>query len=413
MARTEQATERHDGGTGPDAGDAGAESPHRLEQQRRDNRDAIATLGVNPYGKRTPEIVSLATARMAYDPTADAAFQQAAQRAREAEKRGAVVPPVEDVRPVVRVAGRVVLKRDGGKLIWLQLRDQTTAPASLFEGEDDAPPAGARAHLQPDLQVAVSRKDVADPGFEIAKKLDMGDVIVAEGPLMRTKAGEITVGDSRVAMGSKSLVPPPEKWAGLQDKEHRYRRRYVDLWANPETMWVAVMRSRIIGVMRRFLDARGDVEVETPVLQAQAGGAAARPFATHMNAMGLDLFLRIAPELYHKRLLVGGMKGVYEISRNFRNEGMDRDHNPEFTSLEVYEAFGNYETMLELTEGLVRTCAWFVATGSEHGWEALRDLRGEGAGELKLPFGDLMIDYGSDFRRVTYADPSSKASASP
>jgi lysyl-tRNA synthetase class 2 len=221
---------------------------------------------------------------------------------------------------------------------------------------------------------------------------------------MKTRAGEVTIWASRVEMGSKCLVPPPEKWSGLQDKEIRYRRRYMDLWATPETMWAATMRSKLLGVIRRYLDARGDIEVETPVLQARAGGAAARPFVTHMNALDIDLFLRIAPELYHKRLLVGGMKGVYEISRNFRNEGMDRDHNPEFTCLEVYEAYGNYMTMLEMTEGLVRTCAWYVASGSERGWAALRDLAGEGAGELKLPFGDLMIDYGAAFERVTYAE---------
>lgn len=428
MAQTEETTERR----GDEA--EGVESPHRLEQQRRENRDAIAALGVEAYGGRTGDIITLATARQAYDPEADRAYQAAVEAAKAAEKEGAPVPPVVDYRPVVRVAGRVVLKRDGGKLIWLQLRDQTTAPVSFFEGEagegsgdaggagegetaaapmSSAVEHGARVHLRPDLQVAVSKRDVEAPGFEVCKALDMGDVVVVEGPVMRTRAGEVTIWAGRVWMGAKSLVPPPEKWSGLQDKETRYRRRYMDLWANPETMWVATMRSRIMGVVRRYLDARGDIEVETPVLQTQAGGAAARPFVTHMNALDVDLFLRIAPELYLKRLLVGGMRGVYEVSRNFRNEGMDRDHNPEFTSLEVYEAFGNYETMLEMTEGLVRTCAWFVATGSERGWEALRDIRGEGAGELMLPFGELMIDYGSPFERVTYADLFEKSLGFP
>ena len=302
---------------------------------------------------------------------------------------------------------------------------KTSAPAAFFEEEGasdvgpggdglvPAPEGGPRLHLMPDLQIAVSKKDVEAPGFEVAKQLDLGDVVVVQGPLMKTRAGEITIWASDVWMGAKCLVPPPEKWSGLQDKETRYRRRYMDLWANPETMWAATMRSRIVGVIRRYLDARGDIEVETPVLQMQAGGAAARPFKTHMNAMDMELFLRIAPELYHKRLIVGGMRGVYEVSRNFRNEGMDRDHNPEFTSLEVYEAYGNYETMMEMTEGLVRTCAWFVATGSERGWEALRDIGGEGRGELRLPYGDKSIDYGRAFVRVTYAELFEKALGFP
>jgi len=374
------------------------ESPHRLEQQRRENREAVAALRMNPYGVRTDDLVSLATARAAYSADAEAAYERAVEQAKSGGDDSAVV----DERPIVRVAGRVVLKRDGGKLVWLQLRDSTTGPASLLE--DEGAPIAVRRALEPDLQVAVSKKDVAPPGFDVAKALDLGDIVVVEGPMMRTRKGEVTLWASSLVMGSKSLAPPPEKWAGLTDVETRYRKRYIDMYANPQAMWALTQRARVIGRMRRFLEQRGYVEVDTPVLQSQAGGAAARPFVTHMNALGIDLFLRIAPELFLKRLLVGGMPRVFEISRNFRNEGLDRSHNPEFTSLELYEAFGNYETMRELTESLVRACAWFVETGADLGYDALGDIGGEGAAELRLPFGDLRIDYGSPFACVTYAD---------
>lgn len=404
MASAPQTNEQKD-----PAGAGTEHSPHRLEQQRRENRDAIGALGVAPYGGRTDDLVTLADARRVYDPEADVEYQAAVKAAKENAGGGAATA-VESVdrRPVVRVAGRVVLKREGGKLIWLQLRDHTTGPAALFApgGDPTHPEAGSgpSAALAPDMQVAVSLADVASPGFEVAKNLDLGDVVVVEGPVMRTRTGEVTIWAGSVRMGAKSLSPPPEKWAGLTDVEMRYRRRYVDLWANPEALWVLQMRSRIIHCIRNYLDARGFIEVETPVLQQQAGGAAARPFVTHMNALSVDLYLRIAPELFLKRLLVGGMPRVYEVSRNFRNEGVDRSHNPEFTSLEVYQAYGNSETMMELTEGLVRACAWMAATGSERGVRGLRSIKGETAGELTLPFGELHVDYGSPFVRVAYAE---------
>src|SRR5690606_17215316 len=165
--------------------------------------------------------------------------------------------------------------------------------------------------------------------------------------------------DFRIA--SKSLAPPPGKWHGLQDAELRYRKRYVDMYANPQVIRTFHLRSKIVSAIRRFMDDRAFLEVETPMLQPIAGGAAARPFTTHHNALDIDLFLRIAPELYLKRLLVGGLPRVYEINRNFRNEGIDRQHNPEFTAMEVYEAFGNYESMMELTESLIRHLAMIVS----------------------------------------------------
>ncbi|MEO1128869.1 MAG: lysine--tRNA ligase [Planctomycetota bacterium] len=359
------------------------ESPHRLEQQRRENRDAIAALGARPYGGRTTDLISLSEARGLYDQAADEANQASDAAARERVKAGEERGEVVDDRPRVRIAGRVMLKRAGGKLIWLQLRDHTTAAAT--DGEDAFPGA------VPDMQVAVSARDVEAPGFDIAKELDLGDLVVAEGPVMKTKKGEITVWASALAMGAKSLAPPPEKWAGLTDLEQRYRRRYVDLYTNPDTMWTFRMRAEIVRTIREQLAQLGFLEVETPMLQTQAGGAAARPFITHMNALSIDLYMRIAPELYLKRLLVGGMPRVYEINRNFRNEGLDKQHNPEFTMLELYEAYGDVESVMGITEGLVRETAEHIA-------------RIIGISPSAMPFGDITVDYESAFDRVTYAD---------
>lgn len=307
-----------------------------------------------------------------YDLAADEAFQRKDRPEGEADRRARV-----------KVAGRVMLLRDTGKLVWMNLRDQSG-----------------------DLQIAVSKRDCSELGFELAKLSDLGDVLVAEGPVMRTRAGEVTVWASDLRPGAKSLLPPPAKHEGLQDPELRFRQRYVDLWANPEAADVLRLRSRLISRLRRFLDERGFVEVETPVLQTLAGGAAARPFVTHMNALDIDLFMRVAPELYLKRLLVGGMPRVYEVARNFRNEGVDRTHNPEFTMLEVYEAFGSYETMMELTESLVRELAQLAILhrrDRRNVQEAPADEDSLPA-EIRITFGDHLVDYGEPFARVTYAD---------
>ena len=326
---------------------------HELEMQRREKRSAAAALGLSVYGEATPGLVSLSTAAAAYDAAADEEFKSKGKE-----------PGYADRRPVVSVAGRVILHRDNGKLIWMNLRDHSG-----------------------DLQVAVSQRECDKAGFDLSKLTDLGDVLVVKGPLVKTRTGETTIWASQVRPGAKCLAPPPEKHAGLQDVEIRYRQRYVDLWANPETLRVFEQRSRIVSCLRRELDRRGFLEVETPMLQTLAGGAAARPFVTHMNALDIDLFLRIAPELYLKRLLVGGLPRVYEINRNFRNEGLDKQHNPEFTMLEVYQAFGNVESVMALTEDLVRLAAAEV-----------------GGGELRLPFGELMVDYGSPFARIPYGE---------
>ena len=366
------------------------ESLHELELQRRRNRDAIRDLGADPYGQRVDDLVSLSDARAMYDEKADADHQANSKNEGFADRR-----------PVVRVAGRVVLHRDNGKLVWMQLRDHTTG----VEGSAD-------------LQIAVSKRDCAERGFNIAKLLDLGDIVVATGPLMKTKAGEVTIWASDLDIACKSLALPPEKRAGLQDPELRYRKRYVDLYTNPETMRVFQLRSLLVTRLRRFWDERGFLEVDTPVLQTLAGGAAARPFTTHMNALDIPLFMRIAPELFLKRLLVGGMPRVYEVARNFRNEGLDRTHNPEFSMVEVYEAFGDYRRMMDLTEALVRELAQVAVDflhplppGAGEGGE--RSEPGEGELDLRLPFADWTIDYSKPFARVAYADLFEKAYGFP
>ena len=347
---------------------------HRLEQQRRENRDAVRALGFNPYGQRSDAMVTLAQAHTAFDEGADQANKESTQARKQAKKDNsqlsdADLPVVVDARPIVRVAGRVVLSRDNGKLVWLNLRD----------------------HTNDSFQIAVSKRDCDEKGFQLAKLLDNGDIVIAHGPLTKTNTGEVTCWASTLEPASKCLVPPPEKRLGLQDPDARYRQRYIDMWSNPETTRTLLLRSKLMSAMRRYLERHEFVEVETPVLQTQAGGAAAKPFFTHMNALHLDLSLRIAPELFLKRLLVGGMPRVFEVSRNFRNEGLDKSHNPEFTSLEVYQAFGNYETMMELTEGLIRELAQLAA--SEQGINA-----------DAMPFGDLVIDYERSFEKITYSE---------
>jgi len=216
------------------------------------------------------------------------------------------------------------------------------------------------AHVQQGgqkLQIYVRKDAVGEQGFELYKLLDVGDHIGARGFLFRTKSGELTIHVEELTFLAKDLLPLPEKWHGLTDVETRYRQRYVDLVMNAEVREVFIRRSKVVQSMRQFLDARGYIEVETPMMQPIAGGAAARPFVTHHNALDIDLYLRIAPELYLKRLVVGGLERVYEINRNFRNEGIDRQHNPEFTMLEFYQAYSNYRDLMDLTEQMLAQVA--------------------------------------------------------
>jgi lysyl-tRNA synthetase class 2 len=264
---------------------------------------------------------------------------------------------------VVRTAGRVVAINKFGKAGFLRLSD------------------GAGR-----LQVHIRRDEIEEPGFAIYKKLDIGDFVGVEGPLFRTKTDELTVKVSKLTFLAKALKPLPEKFHGLSDVELRYRQRYLDLIANADSRAVFVTRSRIIQEIRNFFDEHGYIEVETPMLQPMAGGAVARPFKTFHNALGIDLFLRIAPELYLKRLTVGGFEKVYEINRNFRNEGISTRHNPEFTMLEWYEAYSDYENMMTFTEEL------FARLGERVN------------GGKPLQYGEATIDLTPPFRRLPMMD---------
>ena len=257
----------------------------------------------------------------------------------------------------VAIAGRMMAKRVMGKAAFAQIQD-TSGRIQLF------------------LQ-----RDALGDAYQAFKGWDVGDIIAAEGTLMRTRTGELSVKVSTLRLLSKSLRPLPDKWHGLADVEQRYRQRYVDLIVSPESREVFVKRSRIISAMRAWLDARGFLEVETPMMHYIAGGATARPFTTHHNALDLKLYLRVAPELYLKRLVVGGFERVYEINRNFRNEGVSTRHNPEFTMLELYEAYATYEDIMDLTEGMIR------------------DLAEQALGTTALEWDGNAIDLGPRFRR--------------
>ena len=233
-----------------------------------------------------------------------------------------------------RIAGRITAHRDMGKSHFLDLTDSTGR-----------------------LQIFIHAKEVGPEAYEIFQLLDMGDFLGIEGECFITKTGEPTLRVKSLTVLSKALRPLPDKWHGLSDVETRYRQRYLDLLANPESKAVFKQRIAIVREIRRFLEERGFLEVETPMMQAIAGGAAAQPFKTHHNALGMDLFLRIAPELYLKRLLVGGFDKVFELNRNFRNEGVSRRHNPEFTMLEIYQAYADFEVMADMVEEMVTTTA--------------------------------------------------------
>jgi lysyl-tRNA synthetase class 2 len=230
----------------------------------------------------------------------------------------------------VSLAGRLTAHRDMGKSMFVDIRDQSGR-----------------------MQVYAQKNVLGDDVFHIFTHLDLADFIGVRGTMFTTKTGEISVKLSSFVILAKALRPPPAKWHGLEDTEIRYRQRYLDLLANEEVRQVMLKRSAIVREVRNFLHARGYVEVETPMMQAIPGGAAAQPFKTHHNALGCDFYLRIALELYLKRLLVGGIDRVFEIGRNFRNEGLSRKHNPEFTMLEAYQAYGDYEQMMELVQSMV------------------------------------------------------------
>ncbi len=281
------------------------EPENELIAQRREKLEALRARGVEPFGRAFETSGSIAEVRHAF---------------KEGES--------------LRAAGRITAHRDMGKSHFVDLRDATGRIQAYFH-----------------------EKEVGAEAMEIFNLLDLGDFIGVEGACFLTKTGEPTLKVRKFEVLAKSLRPPPEKWHGLQDVEARYRQRYVDLVANEQSRETFQKRIAIVREIRRFLEDRGFAEVETPILQTVAGGAAAAPFSTHHKALGLDLYLRIAPELYLKRLLVGGFTKVFELNRNFRNEGISRKHNPEFTMLEVYWAYADFEKMADLIEELICNAA--------------------------------------------------------
>lgn len=309
---------------------------NKFEQQRREKLRKIKEFNVDPYGGRFEGV----------------GFAEDVKAGYVDDKEG----------QAACCAGRIVLLRDIGKLIFITLRDSSGT-----------------------IQLGLSKKLLPEQ-WPLLKLLELGDIVGAGGQLGKTRTGEITIWAEEVTLLSKALLPPPEKFHGLSDVDSRYRMRYVDLWANPEVMARFKTRSDMIASIRRLLTDKGFLEVETPMMQTLAGGAAARPFTTHHNSLDLDLFLRIAPELFLKRLLVGGMEKVFEVNRNFRNEGLSTRHNPEFTMMELYQAYADYNVMMDLTEEMV--C--LLIEKHCDGW--------------KLPFGDLEIDYTRPWRRAKYAD---------
>lgn len=244
--------------------------------------------------------------------------------------------------PTVTAAGRVMALRNMGKSCWLDIRDRSGK-----------------------IQVNLLQKRLGDDAYNLTKLLDLGDFISATGSLMKSRTGEVTIFAESFTFLTKSLEPLPAKFKGLRDVEIRFRRRYLDLVANEESRERFIMRSRIISFVRGWLDRRGFLEVETPMLQSIYGGAAARPFVTHHNALDMDLYLRISPETYLKRLLVGGLDRVYDLNRSFRNEGIDTSHNPEFTMIELYQAYADFTDMMELVETLVSETAQTLLGGTK------------------------------------------------
>jgi lysyl-tRNA synthetase class 2 len=282
------------------------EEPNALIAQRRAKLEALRARGIDPFrNKFTPD--------------------RGCGEARAQFEAGTLADGA-----LVALAGRVTAHRDMGKSQFLDLKDQSGR-----------------------IQIYAQKQVLGDEGYEVFQHLDLGDFVGVRGALFRTRTGEPSVKVESFTILAKALRPPPAKWHGLEDTEIRYRQRYLDLMANDEVKRVFLLRSAILREVRAFLEARGYVEVETPMMQAIPGGAAARPFKTHHNALDCDFYLRIALELPLKRLLVGGLDRVFEIGRNFRNEGLSRKHNPEFTMLEAYQAYGDYESMMELVESLI------------------------------------------------------------
>ena len=318
--------------------------------QRRANLEALTALGVDPYPRRFETQATVA-----------------ALLGEHGAKSGV---DLESARIEVRTAGRILTIRSFGKANFLVLSDGTSR-----------------------LQVYLRQDSLPERDFQVLKLLDFGDWVGVSGHLFRTRTGEFTIHASSLTFLAKCLLPLPEKWHGLQDVEIRYRQRYLDLIVNPESRRVFEVRSRVVTAIREFLIGRGFLEVETPMMQPIAGGALARPFVTHHNALDMRLYMRIAPELYLKRLTVGGVERVFEINRNFRNEGISTQHNPEFTMLEFYWSYADYNDLMLLTERMFQEVAR-KATGSD-----------------QVVFGDHTISFASPFNRLSLREAARAAAA--
>jgi lysyl-tRNA synthetase class 2 len=339
-----------------------ADETQDLAEVRLEKLRAIEALGVDPWGRRFDGATPIA----------------------DVVKLPADLP--EDQRPRVRIAGRIVSRRPGGSLHFLDLKDCSGEPTlretkSKHKSEVEQVP-----DLTSRIQVMLGKNQIGEAAWALAELLDLGDLIGVEGTFGKSKRGELSVFADKLTFLTKSLEPHPDKWGGMQDEDYRLRHRYLDLTYNPQTLDRAKKRVKIIRTIRNHLDGLGFMEVETPTLHAIAGGAAARPFETYHNALEIDLFQRIALELPLKKLLVGGLEKVYEIGRVFRNEGISRRHNPEFTMLELYQAYGDLFSIMDLTEGVIVACV-----------DAL-------GGGRTLPYGDAQVNFAPPFQRAQYAD---------
>ena len=310
---------------------------------RREKAEKLREAGLDPFGDRFDRDSFAADLKEKYATVSHEEF--------------------ENMDDTATVAGRIMFIRKMGKASFFSIKDKTGP-----------------------IQIYISINDIGEESYTLFKSADIGDIVGVYGKIMKTKTGELTIKCLKYTPLVKALKPLPEKFHGLTDVEERYRRRYVDFIMNDESKKTAIYRSKIISCMRRFMDGRGFLEVETPVLSTLLTGASARPFVTHHNAQDLDMYLRIALELPLKRLLVGGLEAVYEIGRLFRNEGMDTTHNPEFTSMEAYLAYSNLDGMMEMTEALYKTIAHEVFNKEVFNWRGNE------------------IDLGPSFRRVTMVD---------
>ncbi len=327
---------------------------NQYEQQRLQKANNLRELGVNPYPHNIQKDSTTAEFKRCYEYVANS------EEKRDESKSNTVV-------------GRIKFLRHMGKAAFAKIEDESGV-----------------------LQIYFSKQSIGEEWFREVKKLvEVGDIISVTGFPFVTKTGELSLHVKELKLASKSITPLPEKFHGLTDKELRYRKRYLDMIMNKEVRDTFKIRSQIVSTIRHFFEERGFLEVETPMMHPIAGGANAKPFITHHNALGVDRYLRIAPELYLKRLVVGGFEAVFEINRNFRNEGMDLTHNPEFTMIEFYWAYHNYQDLMNLTE------------------EMFKVLLSKLDMPLKIPYGDVEIDFSKEFERVAFKDSLSKIGGVP